>query len=117
MRRTGTIVDEQTGQGIPGATVALWSRGVRIAAVAANDSGEFTIDAFSTPDALIASSIGYYETQWPMPDYDEQSTFELQRNEKQLEEVVIESTRKKPFNWAWLAIAGALVFIFAKDRD
>ena len=80
MRITAKVIDNETRDPLPGATVALYAGNVRLNQVAADANGAFLIDTDGTPDRITVTNASYLGRSWKLPDYAGLYVFELSRN-------------------------------------
>jgi hypothetical protein len=113
----GKVIDSETRAAIPGATVALYAGNLRLAAVAATGTGEFTLTISDTsrPDKLLITSVGYLEKSIDPLSAAGTTVFMLERDVKELPPVVIYPTKGK--NWMWWALGIAVLIGMSKKQS
>jgi hypothetical protein len=113
----GKVLDNETRAPVPGATVALYSDNVRIAAVAASGAGEFYIEVSTTqrPNKLGISSTGYIEKFWDISAAAGTTVFILDRDVKELPPVVIYPS--KSTSWLWWVAGVVAIIAMSKKRN
>jgi hypothetical protein len=114
MRFTGRVIDTLTDDGLPSSTVELWTGNVMLARTAADSSGYFDIGTASTPDLVKISSVGYKNAAFPYDQVVDDSYFPLERDVKELEDVIITSVKKNP--WPWLGAGLLFLLLISKKR-
>jgi hypothetical protein len=110
----GKVLDETTREPIPGATIYLYNGSVKVASAIATNAGEFTVTTggyAAAADKLLISSVGYAEKWFSLSD--QQVSYLLSRDEKELPPVVVTSGKKSTWLW-WVLGAGLLVSIKKK---
>lgn len=114
MRLTGRVVDYETSDGVPSATVELWTDNVMLQRTIANKNGDFDIGTGSTPDVVRLSSAGYQAVDYPYDQVSDDSLFPIEKFIKEEEEVTITSHRTK--NGMWIFAALGLLLLLNKRR-
>jgi len=103
----GIVRGAYTELPLPGATVALYSKGKLVAQQAANLNGEFFISLASPADTITISEVSHQTFTWPASE--QNRLFDLIPNEKQIDPVVLPPGVKKKSNyWVWL-LAGLVI--------
>lgn len=102
---SGVVRDAQTETPLPGATVILYANGQRLAATAADNQGQFQMAVSSPAEAITISNVGYQTFNWPASEY--QHTFDLERNEKVEDPVVVTAGYGRSWLWMGLLLFGA----------
>lgn len=113
---SGLVRDATTETGIPGATVTAYAdNGVMLQRVAADNSGNFYLQTAYPAQFLEISSVGYKTNDFPAATW--QRLFELERQERELDPVILPpGTVKKNNTWQWLLIAGLLLVVATKKQ-
>lgn len=102
---SGIVRDATSELPIPSATVILYANGTRIGGGAANSKGEFAISTDTEATHITISSVGYKTWNWPASTY--QHLFELERDVKDLDPVVVTTTKKNnALLWIALIVVG-----------
>lgn len=115
MTINGKVIDDQTGQPIPRATISLLSGNVNLKSISADDSGNFSITTTQNPDSLLITSVGYQGTYWPLPKYESTSIFDLPVSTDPLDTIVVEYKPKSVFPW-WLIVIAAGILLSSKNK-
>jgi hypothetical protein len=113
----GKVLDNDTRQPVPGATVTLWKNNIKVAAVAASVDGDFSISppaGIIIPDQLGISSVGYIEKFYPIAEASGTSHFLLIRDIKELPPVVVTPGGTKSNTWLWWALGIAAAIALRK---
>ena len=92
MTINGKILDSGTGEGLPGATVRLYSGANLVWQAIANQDGYFQYSGPAGITDIVISSTGYIPWKFPASEY--QHVWELERDIRQLDPVVITSGSK-----------------------
>jgi len=92
---SGRVLNWNTIEPVPGATVELWAGNVRLTSAAANNEGTFSLSTNGVPDSLKISSAGYITRQFGFAEYESFWTFFLQPNYREGETPVVYATLKK----------------------
>lgn len=114
---TGKIQDAYSYKGIPYASIQAYSGKTYLGGTSANGNGEFSLKTNWDADTLEVSSVGYSSFRFPASEF--QHVWELEPNNKEMEEVVIASNPKpkqKKQNWAMWAMMGLLLLVIAKKK-
>lgn len=97
---SGQVIDAESGQPVPGATVIFLYQGGNIGQAVADKYGIFTIKSGLQPDIIRISSVGYQTFDFP---WQQSASFELIKDYKTQEEVIVKSTKPKQNN-TWLLL-------------
>lgn len=108
---SGTVKDSATGKGIPGASVIFYAGGSRLGGVVADSNGNFSFESSQPAESITISSVGYQSFNWPASEY--QNVFELERDEKELDPVVVTASRKNN-SWIYLALLAGFAYESSK---
>lgn len=114
MTITGKVLNWNTYEPVPGATVALVAGNVTLATVAAKNDGTFEISTNGVPDNLLISSVGYETRAFGVAEYEEFWTFFLQPSYKTEGEVTV--TAVKAVGIGWIAFLVIALLIASKKR-
>lgn len=106
------IVDAVTLQGLPGATVELWVDNLMLVRGASDNQGYVTLSSGTVPKQLRISNVGYQSRTIPFVQAQDESLFALQRDVKELPNVIIDSMKTKPAYW----LLGMLAFLLLVKR-
>lgn len=112
----GRVLDTESREPVPGATVALYNGQTKVAATVATAAGEFTLTTSNAYDIqgmkLVITSVGYLNGSFELSD--KQNVYLLLRDIKELPPVVI-YPKKKTSYWVWLML-GAGVLLTKKTK-
>lgn len=110
-------IKNTSGQPVPFATVSVYDAYFEATgeAVAANAAGYFSIniDLSNEPYALGISSVGYQNVSVKLPGFVNGSTITMQSYYKDLDPVVVSSSKKNKWDWV-LALIGVAVVLNKK---
>jgi len=115
MTLTGHVVDRDTKDPLPGATVELWYDTVMLARSAADNNGYFSITSTASPDNLVVTHTSYKKATFSYMDSLRLRLFALEKNIVEGEPVIVIS--KLTGNNVWI-VAGLAIFLllFSKKR-
>lgn len=103
----GRVIDTETGEPVPGATVELWAGDLMLLRGAADQSGFYSLVTQSTPDTIRISSASYIPQETAVNNSGAVVVYELQKNIVEGEPVIVTAKIKKPVLW----LAAALVVV------
>ena len=112
MQVSGQVIDNATGDPVPGATVELWFGNVMLNRSAANSNGFFSVESSSSPNSVRISSASYLPGSFSYPTSNK--VFELVRNVKEGEPVIVTSILKGSKGWLWLGLL--VLVVLSKKR-
>jgi hypothetical protein len=120
MQVQGTVADETTGNGIPGASVTITDANAVPTGegVVANNSGAFSYNGstLDTAQYMLFSSVGYKSVLAHYSVILENGSIQLEPTVSTLQDVVVTAKRVNPYA-ALLVAAGLLVAAYvAKDK-
>lgn len=95
MNYYGTVIDADTNEGVPGATVELWYGNVMLARTIANAVGSFSISSASVPDRVKITSASYKTGDYSYQAVMDDSFLPIQKNIVEGEPVIVTAMRKK----------------------
>ena len=90
----GIVVDKETKQGIPFATIGLIRQNT---GTNADEKGYFTLSIAASGDTLLISCIGFESTKFPLNRSNLKDTFVLQRKIASLAEVIVTNRKNQTF--------------------
>lgn len=104
---SGVVRDAVSESPVPSATIELYRNGTRVAAMAANSAGYFYLSTSEPATDITISSVGYKTYNWPASEV--QDVFDLERDEKDIDPVVLPPTKAPGDSniFLWLLIAAA----------
>jgi hypothetical protein len=108
----GKVLNYNTLEVVPGATVSLMFGNVVLKTVAARNDGTFSISTSSTPDSILISSVGYESRQFGFDEYSDFWTFFLYPSVKTESEVIVKATR----SLIMLGLLAALLIMSQQKR-
>ncbi len=107
----GKIVDKETNAPLSGASVTLSNGNVMLTGTAASNEGMFYLNTSQYPTLISISNTGYKNATWPLPDNEDKTYFELEKNYSELDNVTVTTGKK---NWSWVLWAG-IIALFVKE--
>ena len=111
----GSVVDSETGSGIPYATIFFYTGGAKSAGGSTDAAGNFNIGVPVGAETISISSVGYKPMQWPASSY--QQKFELEKDIHDIDPVVLPpGVQKGKYGWLLVAGLGYLVYQESKKK-
>lgn len=112
MYLTGRVVDYNTGDGLPGATISIDGKGVTIS----DSNGFFTVNTSTNGINLTASYVGYDSNTLPADMVSSNALITLQKSDTSLPLVsVVAKLKANPLPYA-AAAAGLALLLFADKK-
>lgn len=108
MKYYGTVIDAETNEGVPSATVELWYGNVMLARAAANGAGVFSIESASIPDQVRITSASYKPQVYSYQQVMDDSYLPIQKNIVEEDPVIVTAVKKHP-GLALLLLLGVLI--------
>ena len=108
MRYQGTVIDADTNEGVPSATVELWYGNVMLARTVASATGVFSIESASVPDRVKITSASYKPQDYSYQQVMDDSYLPIQKNIAEGEPVIVTAMKKHP-GVALLLLLGVLL--------
>lgn len=96
MKYSGQIIDAETSEGVPSATVELWYGNVMLARVVANSKGLFSIESASVPDRVRITSASYKPQDYSYQQVMDDSFLPIEKNIVEGEPVIVTAMKKNP---------------------
>lgn len=109
MKYQGTVIDADTNEGVPSATVELWYGNVMLARSVANAAGLFSIESASVPDRVKITSASYKPQEYNYQQVMDDSYLPIQKNVAEGEPVIVTAIRKHPQGALLLLLLGVLI--------
>jgi len=110
---SGRVLNWDTIEPVPGATVELWAGNLLLTAAAANNEGIFSLSTNAVPDSLKISSAGFTTRIFGFAEYESFWTFFIKPNYREGEPVVVTATLKKN---SLLPLAMLLLLVLAAKK-
>lgn len=112
---SGRVLNWDTIEPVPGATVELWAGNVLLKSAAASADGLFQLSTTAVPDSLKISSAGYTTRIFGFAEYESFWTFFIKPNYVEGETPVVYATLKKS-KLLPLALIGLLLLMASKKK-
>lgn len=116
MEVAGYIVDAETGDGLPGAYAELWSGSVMLKRSAAGANGYFSVSSTGSGNSLAISHVGYTGQAFPVRGSSFDGEYQLQKDYKEEEEVIVESGPRTKRSMGLIILAGLFLLSVLNDR-
>lgn len=113
MKYSGQIIDADTNEGVPSATVELWYGNVMLARTIANSTGTFSIESASVPDRVKITSASYRPQEYSYQQVMDDSFLPIQKNIVEGEPVIVTAMKKNPVVALTL---GLLLLVFLNNN-
>lgn len=94
MNLTGHVVDRDSKDPLPGATVELWYDNLMLSRSAADNNGYFSISSASSPDNIVITNASYKKATFPYMDSLRLTVFPVERNIVEGEAVIVKNKLK-----------------------
>lgn len=114
MKYSGQVIDIETNEGIPAATIELWFNNVLLSRTIANGHGMFSFDVNGTPDQIRITSASYNSAAFPFDQVADDSYLPLERRVVEGENVIVTAIRRKP--WILFALGFGLLVLADKNK-
>ena len=112
---SGRVLNWDTIEPVPGATVELWAGNLLLKSVAADNEGIFQLSTTAVPDSLKISSAGFTTRIFGFAEYESFWTFFIKPFYREGETPVVYATLKKS-KLLPIALFGLLLLIASKKK-
>lgn len=114
MKYSGQVIDIDTSEGVPSATIELWYNNVLLSRTAANGNGFFSFDITGMPDQVRITSASYKSASYPFDQVADDSYLPIEKNIAEGDNVIVTAIRRSP--WILFAIGLGLLVLADKNK-
>lgn len=115
MKYSAQVIDLDTMEAVPNATVELWYNNILLRRILASKNGSFAFDVTAIPDQVRVSSASYKPASFPFSQVQDDSYLPMEKNIVEGENVIVTAVRRHP--WLWFALITGLLVLADKNKN